>query len=68
VTAASADAIRETGALRAARWSKYQEIIPENRIAAGRDLFKFLCGACHTRDMEDEVHHPNSLGMFRNVW
>lgn len=25
------------------------------------------CKVCHTVDMEDEMHHPNSLGMFRNA-
>jgi len=25
------------------------------------------CKVCHTIDMEEEVHHPNSLAMFRNV-
>jgi len=31
-------------------------------IAANRN-----CKVCHTVDMEEEVHHPNSLNMFRNV-
>jgi len=25
------------------------------------------CKVCHTIDMDEEMHHPNSLGMFRNV-
>ncbi|MDM8525632.1 cytochrome ubiquinol oxidase subunit I [Desulfococcaceae bacterium HSG8] len=25
------------------------------------------CKVCHTIDMEDEIHHPNSLNMFRNT-
>jgi len=25
------------------------------------------CKVCHKTDMEEEVHHPNSLNMFRNV-
>ena len=25
------------------------------------------CKVCHTRDMEEEMHHPNSLAMFRNL-
>jgi cytochrome bd-type quinol oxidase subunit 1 len=25
------------------------------------------CKVCHTVDMEDEIHHPNSLNMFRNT-
>ncbi|MDX9818178.1 MAG: hypothetical protein RBT16_04645, partial [Desulfococcus multivorans] len=25
------------------------------------------CKVCHMRDMNEEVHHPNSLGMFRNA-
>jgi hypothetical protein len=25
------------------------------------------CKVCHTIDMDEEVHHPNSLAMFRNV-
>ena len=47
-SAQAADEIRKTGVLAAARWSKYQEITPENRMEAGRDLFKFLCSACHS--------------------
>jgi hypothetical protein len=26
------------------------------------------CRVCHTIDMEDEMHHPNMLTMFRNRW
>lgn len=26
------------------------------------------CKVCHTVDMEDEMHHPNSLTEFRNTW
>ncbi|MEZ4525632.1 MAG: cytochrome ubiquinol oxidase subunit I [Desulfobacterales bacterium] len=25
------------------------------------------CKVCHRKDMEEEMHHPNSLGMFRNI-
>jgi hypothetical protein len=25
------------------------------------------CKVCHTIDMEEEMHHPNSLRMFRNI-
>jgi hypothetical protein len=25
------------------------------------------CRVCHTVDMEDEMHHPNSLRMVRNT-
>ena len=25
------------------------------------------CRVCHTVDMEDEIHHPNMLGDFRNT-
>ncbi len=25
------------------------------------------CKVCHKKDMEEEMHHPNSLGMFRNT-
>jgi hypothetical protein len=25
------------------------------------------CSVCHTIDMEDEIHHPNMLGEFRNT-
>ncbi|MGD9877843.1 cytochrome ubiquinol oxidase subunit I [Desulfococcus sp.] len=46
--AKAADEIRETGVLKATRWSRYQEITPENRMSVGKDLFKFLCSACHS--------------------
>ena len=44
----AADDIRKTGVLKAARWARHQDITPENRMEAGRDLFKFLCSACHS--------------------
>ncbi len=34
-----------------------------NRYPLGADRG---CAVCHTVDMEDEVHHPGSLGIFRN--
>ena len=39
--AQAADDIRKTGVLKAARWSKYQEITPENRMEAGRSCSNF---------------------------
>ncbi len=35
----------------------------KNRYPIGADR---ACAVCHTVDMEDEVHHPGSLGTFRN--
>ncbi len=34
-----------------------------NRYPIGADRG---CAVCHTTDMEDEMHHPGSLGTFRN--
>ncbi|GBC59771.1 cytochrome c [Desulfonema ishimotonii] len=48
VNAADLNAIRQAGVLKSARWAKYREITPENRMSAGHELFKFLCSSCHS--------------------
>ncbi|MBW6519776.1 MAG: cytochrome ubiquinol oxidase subunit I [Desulfoarculaceae bacterium] len=40
--------IQETGVLASARWVKNKTITPENRMAAGRELFNLLCLPCHS--------------------
>jgi len=39
---------QQNGVLKTARWVKNREVIPENRAAAGRELFNLLCLHCHS--------------------
>lgn len=40
--------INTKGALTAARWTSVENITPENRLTAGRELYKLQCLACHS--------------------
>ena len=40
--------IQKTGLLASARWVKNRKITPENRMAAGQELFTLLCLPCHS--------------------
>ncbi len=42
--------INEAGFLTSAKWTSVNEINSENRITAGKELFKFQCLSCHTED------------------
>ncbi len=42
--------INETGILKVARWSRFKEVTAENRVEAGRDIFRIECQSCHTID------------------
>jgi mono/diheme cytochrome c family protein len=44
------DRIQEQGLLTLAKWVKHREITPENRMAAGRELYNLLCLSCHAID------------------
>jgi hypothetical protein len=45
---ADMDKTREAGLLASARWVKNRTITPENRMAAGKELFTLLCLPCHS--------------------
>lgn len=40
--------IQEAGFLPSAKWNEQGKITEENRYAAGKELFKFQCSACHS--------------------
>ena len=40
--------IQKTGVLASARWVQNKKITPENRMAAGKELFTLLCLPCHS--------------------
>jgi len=40
--------IQASGFLAAARWSRFKKVDQEHFLAAGQELFKFQCYACHT--------------------
>lgn len=40
--------IQQAGFLPTAKWTEHDEITQDNLYAAGKDLFKFQCSACHS--------------------
>jgi mono/diheme cytochrome c family protein len=42
------DRILEQGVLHTARWVEIRDVTPQNRIAAGREVFRVECESCHT--------------------
>lgn len=40
--------ISAAGDLRNARWIEHREITPENRLAAGMEIFRGQCSSCHS--------------------
>ncbi|MGD9948428.1 MAG: cytochrome ubiquinol oxidase subunit I [Desulfobulbus sp.] len=44
------DRIQDQGILTLAKWVKHREITPENRLAAGREIYNLLCLSCHAID------------------
>lgn len=47
--------LQRDGLLRHATYCSTRDILPENRLAAGRDVFQLACSRCHT------MHGMNSL-------
>jgi len=41
-------AINQSGVLKTAKWTSIKTITPQNRMAAGRELFNLQCLSCHT--------------------
>ncbi len=48
VLATEVDGINASGLLPAARWTAYDNVTDENRLAAGREIFRIECAACHS--------------------
>jgi mono/diheme cytochrome c family protein len=48
ITTDQVPALNREGVLHAARWSEVREITAENRVQAGRELFRLECQSCHT--------------------
>lgn len=46
----SAEEIGNAGVLSASRWVRFHQITPENKVAAGGEIFRVECQACHTVD------------------
>ncbi len=42
--------IQAQGALASSKWAKVSAVTPENRIEAGKEVFRLLCSSCHTVD------------------
>ncbi|MBN2090894.1 c-type cytochrome [candidate division KSB1 bacterium] len=42
------DRLNKEGVLTNAKWTEIKEITPENRMEAGKELFKLQCSSCHT--------------------
>jgi mono/diheme cytochrome c family protein len=45
-----APAIQAEGALASSKWAKVSTVTPQNRIEAGKEVFRLLCSSCHTVD------------------
>ena len=43
-------AIQAEGALASSKWAKVSTVTPQNRIQAGKEVFRLLCSSCHTVD------------------
>jgi mono/diheme cytochrome c family protein len=48
ILAGTEEAIAAQGYLKSSGWHKHQEITPENAMAAGRELYRGQCAACHS--------------------
>ena len=48
ILAGTEDAIAAQGYLSTSGWNRNQEITPENRLDAGREIFRGLCSSCHS--------------------
>ncbi len=46
----SVEKIDQNGVLKTAKWLTHQAITPENKLEAGRDIFRVECQSCHTVD------------------
>jgi mono/diheme cytochrome c family protein len=43
-------AINQKGILPSARWSRVKEVTPDNKLAAGHEVYVMECSVCHTVD------------------
>ena len=48
IIAGTEEAIAAQGYLASSGWNNNQEITPENRLEAGREIFRGLCSSCHS--------------------
>jgi mono/diheme cytochrome c family protein len=48
ILAGTEEAIAAQGYLSSSGWNSVQEITPENRLKAGREVFRGLCSSCHS--------------------
>ncbi len=49
ILTADVDLINEQGILKTAKWTQIDAITPENELAAGEEIFRIECSACHSR-------------------
>ncbi|PIE75756.1 cytochrome C, partial [bacterium DOLJORAL78_65_58] len=49
ILTAEVDLINAQGILKAAKWTQFTEITPENELRAGEEIFRIECSACHSR-------------------
>lgn len=60
--------------LQTAKWSRYKEIDDGNKLAAGEDLFRIQCSACHTIGFKNDItgtikdwHQKRIVGIIGNL-
>ncbi|MEZ5072214.1 MAG: cytochrome c [Bacteroidales bacterium] len=51
--------IRQDGFLASARWSKVDQIVPDNAMEAGAELFRLQCLTCHTLDSYNGIKNKS---------
>ena len=48
ITEHSVARLQQTGVLKAAKWAAVRDVTDENKLAAGREVFRLQCAHCHT--------------------
>ena len=59
-------AANEQGFLKSARWIKHRQIEPDNRLAAGKEIFRIQCQGCHSIGgfMNDMLPRTEKFSVF----
>lgn len=68
IPVAMEEEINQKGILETAHWVKHDQVTPENKLEAGRDLYNIQCSACHSRggpmnDIEPLTEKYGQFGM-----
>ncbi len=66
ITRADQKKIKKNGFLKTARWVQHRKITPKTEFAAGREIFRFQCSACHSvgGPMNDILKRAGKFSVF----